>query len=294
MDKQRVLVLGSTGMLGSMVYSYLKNHSEFEVTGTARNQNKEFEEFDASLFTLKSEYSVDFNNFDYVLNCIGIIKPFCKDDDSTGVKNAIVVNSLFPRVLSEKTADKTKIIQIATDCVYSGKEGAYKEDAPHDALDAYGKSKSMGEVQADNFLNIRCSIIGPEKKNHVSLLEWFLKQDANAELKGFTHHSWNGVTTLQFAKLMEKIISGNHFDSLKKTSSTHHFVPNSTVDKFQLLNIFQDVFGTNYSIEPVDNIGPPVKRDIGSNLSDLEKIYPSIEMKAAIQELKEHLDRGTY
>ena len=82
-------------------------------------------------------------------------------------------------------------MQIATDCVYSGKKGSYNEDDLHDALDVYGKTKSLGEAQSPNLLNIRCSIIGPEQGKHVSLLEWFLTQEPGAKLQGFAHHHWN-------------------------------------------------------------------------------------------------------
>ena len=41
-----ILILGATGMLGSMVYRYLKQNSNFNITGTARkkdnNQKKTF------------------------------------------------------------------------------------------------------------------------------------------------------------------------------------------------------------------------------------------------------------
>ena len=44
-----------------------------------------------------------------------------------------------------------KVIQIATDCVFDGLKGNYTEDDKHNAIDVYGKTKSLGEVSADNF-----------------------------------------------------------------------------------------------------------------------------------------------
>jgi len=290
-DNKTILVLGATGMLGSMVYTYLKKQTSLNVTGSARITTGELIGFDARKFTLDNEHNVDFNQYEYILNCIGIIKPFCKDDDPVGIKDAIIINALFPKVLSESVGPQTKIIQIATDCVYSGEHGPYSEDSAHDAHDVYGKTKSLGEIHGSNFLNIRCSIIGPEKKNFVSLLEWFLNQEPNASLKGFTHHRWNGVTTLQFAKLLEYIVKDNHFDKLLNTASVHHFIPNSTVDKYELLNIFQRVFATNYIIHAVDDIGPPVRRDLDSNLQALDMIFPKMEMEHAIKELENYISK---
>ena len=285
--KKKVLVLGATGMLGSMVYGYLDKYSRHKIAGTARNNifPQSFEVFDF----FEGEKRYDFlKDFDYIINCIGIIKPFCKDDDPKGVFNAISINTLFPRRLSEFLRNsKTKVVQIATDCVYSGRVGQYNEDSVHDALDVYGKTKSLGEVNRDNLLNIRCSLVGPDKHKKVSLLEWSLNQKDGAKLKGYAHHKWNGVTTLQFAKVCQRIIDNNLFDRLRKTSHIHHYLPNKTVNKYELLKIFAGVFDRNYSIEEVDDVGEPVDRTLSTKFSSLKPVDKN-DMKEAVRELKNY------
>ena len=65
---------------------------------------------------------------------------------SSNTAAAIKINTLFPYILSEiGERNSANIIHITTDCVWSGKEGNYNEDSPHDALDVYGKTKSLGE-----------------------------------------------------------------------------------------------------------------------------------------------------
>ena len=223
-----------------------------------------------------------------------MIKPFCKDNDAAGVRRAIAVNAMFPHVLAAAAkARGAKVIQIATDCVYSGAKGAYVESDPHDALDVYGKTKSLGEVFDKTLLNLRCSIIGPERKNKVSLLEWFLGNPDGAELKGFTHHRWNGVTTLQYAKLCERIVQtpGLH-EKLLGLSPLHHFLPNGTVDKYQLLNLMAEVFGRKFDIKAVGDVGPPVDRTIATKYPLLAEVYPSGEMRAALVELAGYMRNG--
>ena len=300
MSTTKVLVLGASGMLGSMVYGYLKRNSSLDVVGTVRNeklQNNNLTLFDAEEFNLSATPPKDFESFDYVINCIGIIKPYCQDNDSQGVKRAIKVNAMFPHNLSlAGNKHNVKIIQIATDCVYSGKAGKYCETDPSDALDVYGKTKSLGEVIDGNLLNIRCSIIGPEKQNHLSLLDWFLSNKSGSALKGFSHHNWNGVTTLQYAKLCETIITNpsNLFDNLIKTSHMHHFLPNSTVNKFELLNIFKNVFNKNYTIVEVDNIGQPVDRTLSTKHNLIGELYPEQTMESAIEELRDYIESKLY
>lgn len=286
---KKILVLGVTGMLGWMVYDFFRNNSNHRVVGTSRERkNKNLKYFNAREFIYNPKRFSFVRKFDYIINCIGIIKPYCKDDDSVGVINAIEINALFPHKLNNYCKDKINIIQIATDCVFSGAKGKYSEDSPHDALDVYGKTKSLGEVFTDNFLNIRCSIIGHELKNNLSLLEWFLSQPDNSELKGFSHHKWNGVTTLQFAKLCLTIINKNKFASLVKASPVHHFVPNTSVTKYQLLTIMKAVYGKDVSITKINDIGPKVDRTLATDHKLLSGIFEKSTIKSALIELRKY------
>ena len=288
MKKQKIIVLGKGGMLGLMVYDYLKRNNDFEVIGTERKLNDTVN-FDVIDFNNNSKNFDFLKDADFIINCIGIIKPHCKDDDAVGVVNAIQINALFPHKLANfLEGSKTKVIQIATDCVYSGSKGKYLENSLHDALDVYGKTKSLGEVISNNLLNIRCSIIGPEYKNKLSLLEWFLNQDKDCELNGYDNHLWNGVTTLQYAKLCEKIILEDIFDDLIKTSHVLHFLPNKTVTKYELLNIFNEVFKKNHIINSTQ-APVAIDRTLDSNFKVFDEIYPKMEMKAALTELSNYM-----
>ncbi len=291
-----ILILGKSGMLGSMLDYYFSSQSNHEVFTTSReptNGNNLFFDAAESNFETLSEF-VQKNKIEYILNAIGIIKPYCKDGDVEGTKRAILVNSFFPYKLAS-VGKKTgaKIIQIVTDCVFSGKEGSYVESSPHDPLDVYGKTKSLGEVGDGSMLNIRCSIIGPERKGKLSLLEWFLNQPAGAELKGFTHHKWNGITTLRFAKLMDKIISDNIYDSMIKISSVHHFVPNYTLTKYDMLVSFNKIFDKGFKILEVNNIGPVTDRSLATKFENL-KHFSDINFEEDLIEMKKTMDENFY
>ena len=291
--KVRILVFGTTGMLGSMVADYLSSLNWAETHGAARQADSTRTKFDASLPVADQvDALLGGPPWDYWINCIGIIKPYCKDNDPAGVRNALRVNSVFPHELAAVAKDNgIRLIQIATDCVYSGFKGSYVESDPPDALDVYGKTKSLGEVLDGSALNLRASIIGPELKNRLSLLEWFLGQPAGAELKGFTHHRWNGVSTLRFAQLCEQIIRQGQYDDLVRQSRVHHYVPGDSVDKFQLLNTFQATFGTSYRIVPVGDIGPSVDRTLSTQFDSLAKILPPVSIAEDLRLLGARMKR---
>lgn len=241
----KIAILGATGMLGSMVLNVFKETTDYELIATAREERDFDNQFvwrllDAQTSTIETLAEV-IQDCNWVINCIGIIKPYIHDDNAFEIQQAIEVNSLFPCKLA-KAAELTgtKVIQIATDCVYDGKKGKYLETDTHNALDVYGKTKSLGEVYSKNVMNLRCSIIGPEKRGKTSLLEWFLNQPKNAKLNGFSNHLWNGISTYHFAKICTGVIK-NDFEF----NHIQHIVPADFVSKAQMLHDFKEIFGRN-------------------------------------------------
>lgn len=254
----KVLILGASGMLGSAVLDVFAKDSSIKLSATCRNNDLidksyssvEWKIFDAEQDDIKEILKEISKGYDYIINCIGIIKPYAKDDNQEHIKRAIRVNALFPQILSEVSQEnRFKVIQIATDCVYSGLKGLYLESDKHDALDVYGKTKSLGEVVGNEyFYNLRCSIIGKEKKSFVSLIEWFLSQPKGATLNGFTNHNWNGVTTHHFGKICLGIIKDNI-----KLPILQHVVSGDILSKYQMLKSFAKFFDrTDLIINPIE------------------------------------------
>lgn len=277
-------------MLGSMLAEHFKKVPEVELKTAARTlfgaEQADYE-FDVELFLKHPENFKWIRDFDYILNAIGIIKPYCRDNDPEGCARAMRINGEFPRVMAKALQGaKTKVIQIATDCVYDGADGGYSESSPHNATDVYGKSKSLGEVVDPHFLHIRSSIIGPEHKSKLSLLEWFLSQPKNSEVQGYDHHLWNGVTTLQFAELCEKIILSGAFESLRAKSAVHHFVPNESVSKYQLLQMMSEVFNHPVKLVRINRDTDAIDRTLSTNFHELEKIFPRSDLKTELKRIK--------
>ena len=246
---RKISILGIDGMLGSAVFDVFKK-SKFDIIGINRSK------LDAISAEINDIRKV-IDNSDYIINCIGIIKPYIDDNNSCEVERAIQINALFPYKLSQCGC---KVIQIATDCVFDGKEGNYKETDKHNALDVYGKTKSLGEVNSENFLNLRCSIIGLEKKSKKSLLEWFINQNRDAKVNGYMNHFWNGITTYVFAKICMGIIENDLW-----FSGLQHIVPANILSKADMLYLFSEVFSRrDISIDKI-NANEGINRTLGTN-----------------------------
>jgi dTDP-4-dehydrorhamnose reductase len=236
-------------MLGSMLVDYLSRSGGLSVTATVRTaQLREhmrtvYPEVRWEIADFADAYTPEtfapFDGQEWVVNAIGITKPLIRDDHAGEILNAIEINSLLPHTVAcEAERRHARVLQIATDCVYSGAKGHYIETDAHDALDVYGKTKSLGECFLPTTRHLRCSIIGPEPKDYKFLVEWFRKQPPQATVNGFTNHHWNGLTTLHFAKLCKGII--DHSPAL---SHLQHVVPTGLVTKAQMLHDFAQAYG---------------------------------------------------
>tara|TARA_B100000287_G_scaffold5635_1_gene5477 strand:+ start:1405 stop:2319 length:915 start_codon:yes stop_codon:yes gene_type:complete len=255
MNNNKVLVLGANGMLGKMLSLYLDSNKELEITITSRKSTRFIERnfsgkylrYDALLNNIDELFSKK-DTYGCIVNCIGIIKPKIDENDVNSVKNTIQVNSYLPVDLQRISAEKEiNYIQIGTDCVFSGDIGSYYEDSFMDAKDLYGKSKITGEIESKNKHIVRSSIIGPEEGKGFSLMNWFLKNEEK-EVSGFQNHMWNGVTTLNFSKVVEGMIKNHNF-----SFKTQHLIPKNAISKAQLLEELKKHFRKDINIKHINS-----------------------------------------
>ena len=239
----KVLVLGSTGLIGHQVFNYLVKTEKYELYNITyrkklnnetilcdvRNQDKFIEQ-------------VKSISPDVIINCIGILIKGANVDP----ENAIFINAYFPhRLMSLADELNSKLIHISTDCVFSGeKEMPYIEKDFKDGKDTYAKTKGLGEIINEKHLTLRTSVIGPElKTNGEELFHWFMSQ--SGEIKGYTKAIWSGVTTLVLAKVIEWAIEN-------KSTGLYHVTNNKSIDKFTLLNLIKKHTKKDILIHPFD------------------------------------------
>ena len=237
-----ILILGIDGMLGNMLANVFSQKSSGKLFFTSRRDepineflNGEIINFDATstgLSSLVSKVKPDF-----LINCIGAIKPLIKENDTKSITNAQNINTFLPlNIVKSANEFNFKYLQIGTDCVFNGEKGMYNEESITNAIDVYGKTKIAGEIMFKNKTVIRSSIIGPEYGTGRSLLNWFYHEKSEA-VSGFNNHLWNGVTTLNFANVINGIIENNYDAGL-----IQHLIPSDVVTKYELLHLFAKYF----------------------------------------------------
>lgn len=240
----KVLVIGSTGLIGHQVFNYLVKTEKYELYNITyrkklndetilcdvRNQDEFIE-----ILRLISP--------DIIINCVGILIQGANLDP----ENAIFINAYFPhRLMSLADELNSKLIHISTDCVFSGEKGIpYTEKDFKDGKDTYAKSKGLGEIINENHLTLRTSVIGPElKTDGEELFHWFMSE--SGEINGFTKAIWSGVTTLVLSKAV-------HWAIEKEITGLYHITNNKTIDKYSLLTLIKKYTRKNILIHPFES-----------------------------------------
>lgn len=233
---KNIIIFGANGMLGKYVSQYFSEQENYNVINKTRKDinlaETSIKEIEANLESYENPV---------IINCAGAIIQKIRD---YGELDMIKVNSVFPWQLAEVCEKNSyKLIHITTDCVFSGLEGMYNEDAIHSPLDVYGKSKSLGEPNYGTI--IRTSIIGEELQGKKSFIEW-LKSEKGNTVNGYTRNIWNGITCLQFAKICDKVISENLY-----WNGIRHFNSPDKLNKADMIKVISDIFNLDLKVNDV-------------------------------------------
>lgn len=276
----KILVLGSIGMAGHLITLYFKEQGH-DVTAYSMKpfpfcKNIVGNALDTDHFksVLLSE------DWDAVINCIGILNQMAEDNQSL----AAYLNGYLPHLVADTLKDrKAKLVHMSTDCVFAGNTGPYYEDSLRDGLTFYDRSKALGEVVDGKNLTFRNSIVGPDtNENGIGLFNWFMKQEGT--IKGFTGAMWTGVATITLARAMEQGIKEN-------LTGLYNLVNNESISKYELLRLFNHEF-RNDEIEILPADGLLLDKSLRRKRTDFSFVVPGYaeqvkDMKAWVDAHKE-------
>jgi dTDP-4-dehydrorhamnose reductase len=263
----KLLVFGSEGMLGRYFCRYFKQSSDLQVVGLTRN------DFDAitgtvqQLRALLQSHYVDTNTV--VFNAVGVIPQAQSQNQEQPFPGSAyyLVNFNFSVTLSRVVREfGARLVYPATDCVFSGQIGNYDENGCADDESEYGNSKRMGENIKGTV--IRVSIIGENPKG-ISLLEWAKSQRGQTVL-GYTNHYWNGITCLEYAKYVHRlIVSSGWWEGVR-----HVYSP-QVVSKAELLELINQTYELDLTVAPFQT-EQKCDRSLSSKYPELSHCIPDL------------------
>lgn len=286
-DCVKILVLGADGMLGHHLVESLRERHD--IYGTLRLDEGAYLGI-AKFLPQRVHYGIDVQDYrtvsdvlhsvrpDAVINAVGIVK---QREEAKQAIASLEVNSLFPHRLARSCAEiGARLVHLSTDCVFSGRQGLYRETDFPDAEDLYGRSKLLGEVVEEGCITVRTSIIGLELRRRISLVEWFLAQ--RGRISGFRKAVFSGFTTREMARIIEHVLV-SHPDK----SGLYH-VASAAIDKFSLLCMLRDRLGWSIEIVPDDEFS--CDRSLDSCRFQTEFGYTPPSWSAMLDELATQIE----
>lgn len=269
----KVLVLGASGMAGHVIAMYLQDvgHAVTALTRTPfpylNNVNCDVTDYP------KLQSLIEAGEYNTVINCVGILNQYAEANPA----KAILLNAYLPHFLAGILKNtNTKLIQMSTDCVFSGKAGSYVESSTPDGESYYDRTKALGEIDNSKDLTFRESIVGPDMhENGIGLFNWFMKQEN--PIGGYTKAIWTGVTTLTLAKAMNAAIKSD-------ISGIYNLVNNQIITKYELLQLFNQYFKNN-AVKISENPNFVCNKSLVNTRKDFSFAVPSYEVM--VREMRE-------
>jgi len=228
----RILVTGSTGMLGQDIYKTLS--SDYDVFGVDIQASLTVPEEKQILGDLTDaeflEQTLKEVKPEVIIHCAAIVDlRKCEDDRP-------FVDRLHLDVTSQLVAYGAKVVFISTDSVFDGKTGDYREDDRIAPLNYYGESKWKGEEMVrrnPNHLILRTNIFGFTCPFKGSISEWALSSFQNSErIFGFTDIYFNTIYTKHLADIIGKLLH-------RRVKGTLHAASRNSLSKYSFLKYLE-------------------------------------------------------
>lgn len=285
----RILIFGGDGMLGhELLRSWRGRHEVWVALRQARSAYATL----GHLLDERTLLEVDVRRFqavvdavaaarpEAVVNAVGIVK---QRPDAKEIIPSLEVNALFPHRLAQLCAvARARMVNLSSDCVFSGAKGRYLETDPPDPVDLYGRSKVLGEVNEPHCLTLRTSIVGLELGRKASLIEWFLAQ--RGRIRGYRRAIYSGLTTREMARAIE------HFLTAQPELSGLWHLSSSPIDKCDLLTRLSGRLGRrDVEIVPYDDFA--CDRSLDSRALQARTTYRVPSWDAMLDELAEDIQR---
>ena len=236
----KILIVGSSGMLGSYLFNYYsqKKYKVYGISRTNNNLTLENNFFQIELYKIKSIFDPE-----YVVNVSGLtsLKACEENPELANFLNADV-NEYLIDIFSD-----SQFIYISTDSVFDGNSGNYDESKKKSPLNIYAKSKSNGEDlvldKSSDSIVIRTNIYGKRLYgNGPSIVDWAVKMFRdNEDFDGYTDYFFNPLHLSQVEKAIEIIILKN------SSSRLFHLGCEEKVSKYEFLKLLKNKYGLNES-----------------------------------------------
>jgi dTDP-4-dehydrorhamnose reductase len=245
----KILIFGSSGMLGKALVKTLSNKGDHHIYASQHRTNTSLLRSNVNYLTCDVLENGAIENIfqkvcpEVVINCVSPPRMTLRLGE---VLQVVPLCTLLPHRINKLCLEfKSQFIHISTDAVFSGRRGFYVETDDPDPIDTYGRAKLIGEVSSINAISLRTSMIGHESEIGDGLLDWFLRQKTSC--KCYSKAVFSGLPVSILAKVIADLIIGN------KNLYGIYNIASSPISKYTLMSIVADVYKLPIEIYPDEN-----------------------------------------
>ncbi len=262
---KKLLITGISGLLGSNLAYILRD--KYDITGWYNLHKVFIPDVNSFKVDITDKQSVQKflsgYNPDIILHCASLTDlDYCENNKKETEK----VNVEGTQNISSACSNQdTKLIYISTDAVYDGKKGDYTESDSVSPCNYYGLTKyeAEGAVKAHkDYIILRTNIFGWNVQNKQSLAEWILYNlQRGCSINGFTDAIFSSIYTLEFARILDKIIENN-------LTGTFNLASRTSLSKYEFATLIAEAFNIDKNfIKPISIDGYHFAAKRGNNLS---------------------------
>ena len=224
MHKERMLITGISGLLGSNLAFCLKD--SYDILGVYHRHKVDIDGVHVcpvdlttgnGLCKLITEFKPEI-----VIHCAAQADvDVCEEYPQEAERINVVGTQNLIKALSDPDA---KLIYISTDLVYDGVKGNFSEKDPVHPLNCYAITKCKAEGEAlkrKGALVLRTNFFGWNVQGKYSIGEWVINElTRKREIQGFTDCIFSSIYTLEMAKVLDLVIKKNLSGVYNCASST--------------------------------------------------------------------------
>lgn len=270
----KILLLGSTGMLGQALQKKFENEDIKYVTASRTNGDYQI---DLAKDLSRIINVIEFEQPTVVINAAALVDLHgCENDPEL----AYQINAKLPSVLNE-ICRKINIyfVQISTDHFYINDERMkHNETSEVFLLNEYARTKFAGEcfaLTSKKTLVIRTNIVGFRNKyNQPTFIEWIINSiNSQQDITGYDDYFTSSIDVYNFADILVELLNKKVFGLInigsKDVLSKFEFIEKLTMKFDMSKNITRGTITTNKGLIRATSLGldtTKVQRILGAKL----------------------------
>jgi dTDP-4-dehydrorhamnose reductase len=236
---KKILILGSSGMIGKDLYNLFQ--SDFFVSGTyLKDEHVSSGKYKLNMLDiLAADNLIEEIHPDLIINAIGIPSPeICEEDKKKAYLTNYRVAQNLSYICKEK---KISFIYFSTDYIFSGSKKGYTEKDIPNPINYYGLTKLLGEVASEKGLILRLPKI------------IFLQKNIDPFFQNFTKgkiFSLDNTRPRRFLWTYDLYKAIKIFDELNITKGVYNVCGDDIFTKYKLANLYLEASGIKLEVKP--------------------------------------------